>query len=274
MDSMQVYRGMDIGTAKIGIADQARVAHHMIDIADPGEDFSVARFQAEARAAIANIEGRGHRALLVGGTGLYVQAVIDDLQFPGEDLAVRARIDAHLDSSDALAAAYSDLQTRDPVAASRIEPGNRRRIVRAFEVMEITGRPFSSFGAGLNSGLAPVVKVRIAGLALDTAETSTRIEARVQAMAQRGLVDEVRTLAAAPWSRAARQAIGYKEILSFLEGEIASVEAALELITQRTRSFARRQRAWFRRDARIGWCNADNKLSAPLDAVMAWWSAP
>lgn len=283
MDSMQVYRGMDIGTAKPSPADQAGVRHHMIDVAEPSEDFSVARFQAEARAAIAAIEARGRRALLVGGTGLYLQAVIDDLGFPGEDLALRARLDARLDEPDALAAAYAELEIRDPLAASRIEPGNRRRIVRALEVMELTGRPFSSFGSGIGGVHEPIVSVRIAGLAVETAETSRRIEARVDEMVQRGLLDEVRGLAASPWSRTARQAIGYKEVLAFLDGEISAFAQALMLTAQRSRRFARRQRAWYRRNDRIEWFNVhespmlsavSGKSQSPADAVMAWWSPP
>ncbi len=281
MDSMQVYRGMDIGTAKPSRADRDGVRHHMIDVAEPSEDFSVARFQIEARAAVADIEARGRRALLVGGTGLYLQAVIDDLGFPGEDLALRARLDAPLDEPAALAAAYEALVARDPLAASRIEPGNRRRIVRALEVMESTGRPFSSFGSGIGGVHESVVSVRIAGLAVETAETSRRIEARVDEMVQRGLLDEVRGLAAAPWSRTARQAIGYKETLAFLDGEIAAFAQAVVLTAQRSRRFARRQRAWYRRNDRIEWFNVaesptlggvSRKSSSPVEAVMAWWS--
>ncbi len=281
MDSMQVYRGMDIGTAKPSRTDQDGVRHHMIDVAAPSEEFSVARFQAEARAAIADVEARGRRALLVGGTGLYLQAVIDDLGFPGEDLALRARLDAQLGAPDALAEAYAALAIRDPLAASRIEPGNRRRIVRALEVMELTGRPFSSFGSGIGGEHEPVVSVRIAGLAVETAETSRRIEARVDEMVQRGLLDEVRGLAAAPWSRTARQAIGYKEVVAFLNGEIAAFAEAVALTAQRSRRFARRQRAWYRRNDRIEWFKVaesttlngeSDKFPSLTDAVMAWWS--
>ncbi len=273
MDSMQVYRGMDIGTAKPSAAEQAQVRHHLIDVADPSEDFSVVRFQTAARQAIAGIEARGHRALLVGGTGLYLQAVIDDLRFPGEDLELRSRIEARCGEADGLAAAYAELVDRDPVAAGRIEPGNRRRIVRALEVIELTGQPFSSFGAGI-SGLHPsVVDVRIAGLRLDAEPTATRVATRLQAMLAAGLVGEVRTLAARPdgWSRTARQAIGYKELLAHLDGGLTLPDAA-EQILIRSRNFARRQRAWFRRDDRIEWFDAEKKRSARAAEVMAWWS--
>ena len=275
MDSMQVYRGMDIGTAKPSAAEQAAVPHHLIDIVDPAEDFSVVRFQGAARDAIADIEARGRRALLVGGTGLYLQAVIDDFEFPGEDPALRAAIDARYAGDDGLAAAYARLRAEDRPAAARIEPGNRRRIVRALEVLELTGRPFSSFGPGMTADHAVVVPVRIAGLTMAAEETSARIEARVTAMAEAGLIDEVRALAAVPWSRTARQAIGYKEVLAFLAGELPTVDAALTATAQRSRSFARRQRSWFRRESRVEWFDAATgpNCSSPLGPVMAWWSA-
>ena len=163
---------------------------------------------------------------------------------------------------------------RDPVAAGRIEPGNRRRIVRALEVIELTGRPFSSFGAGIGAAHAPAVDVRIAGLTVETAETSRRIDARVAAMVDAGLLDEVRGLAARPWSRTARQAIGYKEVLGYLEGSVPSFADACTAIAQRTRAFARRQRAWFRRDERINWFDVTTKTGPPVEEVMAWWGTP
>ena len=153
----------------------------MIDIADPAEDFSVARFQAEARAAIAGVEARGNRALLVGGTGLYLRAVVDDLRFPGEDRELRDLIDARYAGDAGLARAYTDLTLRDQTAAARIEPGNRRRIMRALEVIQSTGRPFSSFGAGLTGPLEPVVPVRIAGIDVDRPVSGARIDARLRA---------------------------------------------------------------------------------------------
>src|SRR5262245_42706674 len=141
---MQVYRGMDVGTAKPTPAERARVPHHLVDAADPWDEWSVARFQTEARRAVADIAARGHRALLVGGTGLYVQAVIDDLRFPGEDLALRAELEAWTAEPGGVAAAYAELEQRDPVGAERIDPHNARRIVRALEVIRSTGQPFSS----------------------------------------------------------------------------------------------------------------------------------
>jgi tRNA dimethylallyltransferase len=273
IDSMQVYRGMDIGTAKPSPAERERVSHHMIDVADPSESYSVARFQAEARDAIATVERRGRRALLVGGTGLYLRAVIDDLCFPGEDPELRELIDARYPGEEGLARAYADLTQWDALAASRIEPGNRRRIIRAIEVIQATGRPFSSFGTGLSGPLDPVVPVRIAGLHVDRPVTGARIDARVRAMADTGLVDEVRGLAAAPWSRTARQAIGYKEILEYLRGTIDTLDLALMAVMTRTRRFARRQEAWFRRDRRVAWFGDGTKTPPDPEAVMAWWTA-
>ena len=274
IDSMQVYRGMDVGTAKPTPADQARVAHHMIDVADPAEDFSVARFQAEARAAIAGVEARGNRALLVGGTGLYLRAVVDDLRFPGEDRELRDLIDARYAGDAGLARAYTDLTLRDQKAAARIEPGNRRRIIRALEVIQSTGRPFSSFGAGLTGPLEPVVPVRIAGIDVGRPVSGARIRARLERMVAAGLVDEVRRLAAARWSRTARQAIGYKEVLEYLHGTIESLDLALMAVETRTRRFARRQEAWFRRDRRIAWFGDGTKTPPDAEAVMAWWNEP
>ncbi len=275
MDSMQVYCGMDIGTAKASSVEQARVPHHMIDVADSSENYSVARFQSDARRAIRAIEARGHRALLVGGTGLYVHAVIDDFQFPGEDLAVRARIDARYGGDDGVAEAYEMLWRTDPAAAARMEPTNRRRIVRALEVFEITGRPFSSFGPGIGAAHPPVFEVRMAGLTLDAATLAARTEQRLAAMVDAGLVAEVHGLLtrAGGWSRTARQAIGYKEFVDYLEGRVASVEAATAQVAVRTRQFGRRQRAWFRREERITWFDAGRKSETVADDVMQWWSS-
>lgn len=273
MDSMQVYRGMDIGTAKPSAAEQSAVPHHLIDVADPWDDWSVARFQAEARQAVAAIEARGHRALLLGGTGLYVQAVVDDLRFPGEDLALRAQLAARAAEPDGLAAAYAELERVDPDAAARIEPTNTRRIVRALEVIELTGQPFSSFGPGLGEYGATVFPVSMAGVWIPRPVLRDRISARFAAMREAGLVEEVRALAEDPrgWSRTARQAIGYKEIVTHLDGEEPSLDVALDAAVRRTRSFARRQRVWFRRDPRITWFGAPENSCAVLPALLARW---
>jgi tRNA dimethylallyltransferase len=280
VDSMQVYRGLDIGTAKPSPAERAQVRHHLIDVADPTDEWSVARFQQEARAAVADIEARGKRALLVGGTGLYVQAVVDPLTFPPEDHAVREQILARAATDDL----YAELQRRDPGAAAAIEPGNTRRLARALEVIEITGRPFSSFGAGIQTYGDTVFPVRIAGVWLPRDVLNARIAARVTAMRDAGLVDEVRTLRErGALSRTAAQAIGYREILTARDGDgldgknglggNAGLADALDAIVVRTRQFARRQRMWFRRDPRITWFAAPDNSCTVLPALLASWSA-
>jgi tRNA dimethylallyltransferase len=272
IDSMQVYRGMDVGTAKATPAERAMVPHHMIDVAEPGDDFSVARFQAEAREAVADIERRGRRALLVGGTGLYVHAVVDDLRFPGEDLALRAELEAGIDAPGGIAAAYAELEQLDPVAAARIDPHNTRRIVRALEVIRLTGERFSSFGAGVATFGITAFPVLLTGLWLPRAVLATRINVRIQAMRRDGLVDEVAALVAGPGlSRNARQAIGYREVLEHLDGS-TNVEEAFAMARRRTRSFARRQRMWFRRDPRITWLGAPENPCDVVGALLALWS--
>jgi tRNA dimethylallyltransferase len=248
VDSMQVYRGMDIGTAKPTKAERAEVPHHLLDLADPTEDFSLAAFAAAAKAAIAGIEARGHRALLVGGTGLYVRAVVDDLDVPGQFPDARADLEQDADT----AALHARLAELDPLAASRMEPTNRRRIVRALEVTVGSGRPFSSYGPGLDA--YPPSPIGQVGLRLPLDELDRRIEERVHAMVGAGLVDEVRSLPA-PLSKTAGQALGYRELLA-----TDDVEAAVDETIRRTRTFARRQLRWFRRDPRITW--ADSRSDA------------
>jgi len=272
IDSMQVYRGLDIGTAKPSVAERAMIPHHLVDVADPGDEWSVARFQSAARAAVADIERRGRRALLVGGTGLYVQAVVDPLTFPPEDRDVRAELEAATDTPEGLADAHAELKKLDPVAAAGMEPGNRRRITRALEVIRITGRPFSSFGAGLARYGTPCFSVRMAGVWLPRPALAARIVARVTAMRDAGFVEEVRGLRArGELSRTARQAIGYREVLAHLEGREPSLEVALDAVATRTRAFARRQRMWFRRDPRIDWFAAPADSRPLLPALLAHW---
>jgi tRNA dimethylallyltransferase len=243
------------------------VPHHLIDVAEPHEEWSVARFQEEARAAVAEIESRGKRALLVGGTGLYVQAVIDPLTFPPEDRAVREAVLARTDDT------YAELVRLDREAAAKIEPTNTRRIARALEVIELTGRPFSSFGSGLQTFGPTVFPVRIAGVWLPREVLNVRIAARVAAMRDAGFVDEVRALRErGALSRTAAQAIGYREVLEHLDGKI-ELDAALDAVVVRTRQFARRQRMWFRRDPRISWFGAPENPCSALPALLASWSA-
>jgi tRNA dimethylallyltransferase len=247
------------------------VAHHLLDVAEPSEDWSVARFQGAARAAVADIEARGKRALLVGGTGLYVRAVVDDLRFPGEDLEVRARLEAEAEPPGGLARLYEELVARDPLAAARIEPHNLRRIVRALEVMEITGQPFSASGAGLDEFGATVFPVRMLGVWLPPAVLDARIRGRVARMYDAGLLDETRALTGPDrplWSRTAAQAIGYREALAVLDGSEPSVEAARASTALRTRQLARRQIRWFRRDPRVTWWGTATNPDALAPALL------
>lgn len=245
---MQVYRGMDIGTSTPTAADRAVVPHHLIDLVDPHEAFAVADHQAAAQAVIADIEQRGKRALLVGGTALHLRAIIDDLEIPGRYPDARADIEAETDT----AMLHRRLAQYDPVAAERMEPTNRRRVVRALEVTLGSGRPFSSFGPGLDRH--PPTPFRLIGLWLPRAVVRRRIAERYQVQLAAGFADEVRGLAdsRAGLGRTAAQALGYRELLECLQGE-CTLDAAVERAVTRTRRFARRQRMWFRRDPRIRW---------------------
>ena len=266
VDSMQVYRGMDIGTATPAPAERARIAHHLLDVADPAEEFHVARYAAAARDVIAGIEGRGRRALLVGGTGLYFQAVVDSLAPPGTWPEVRAALEADPDT----AAMHRRLAALDPVAAARMEPTNRRRVVRALEVTIGSGRHFSGFGPGVD--LYPPTTWRLAGLWLPRAEGARRIAGRFAAMLAAGLVEEVDALRRRPGglSRTARQALGYREILAHLESGVP-LEAAGEEAVTRTRAFARRQRMWWRRDPRIAWYGTVANPLAVVPLLLGDW---
>jgi tRNA dimethylallyltransferase len=254
MDSMSVYRGMDIATAKPTLAERAAVPHHLIDLLDPAQECTVALFQAEARAALDGIEARGAQALLVGGTGLYVRAVVDDLSPPGRYPEVAAALGAEADRPGGTAALYERLAAVDPRAAARMTPENRRRIVRALEVTVGSGRPFSSFGPGLEE-YRPTRFVQV-GIPFEPAAVDAAITARFSRWMAAGLLEEVRALAARPagLSRTARQALGYKELLAHLE-DGSPLEDAVAAAVRRTRAFARRQWSWFRRDPRISWIN-------------------
>ena len=270
VDSMQVYRGMDIGTAKPSPDERVEVAHHLLDLADPAEDWSVTRFQAAATEALAGIEARGHRGLLVGGTGLYLQAVVDRLTVPGSWPDVRADLETEASTSAGVGDLYRRLVAADPVAAARIEPANARRIVRALEVTAGSGRLFSSFGPGLDA--YPPTRFRMAGVWLPREVVNARIERRYQQQLAAGFVDEVRRLAAHPGglSRTAGQALGYRELLGHLVGN-SPLAPAVEEAVRRTRQFARRQRAWFRRDPRITWLAAARNPLAALPALLGDW---
>ncbi len=268
VDSMAVYRGMDVATAKPSAAERLRVPHHLVDVVDPDEEYTVARFRAEALAAVAAIERRGHRALLVGGTGLYLRALVDDLQLPGRYPALAEELWAETADPAGLAAAFARLAALDPLAASRIEPGNRRRVVRALEVTLGSGRPFSSYGPGLTR--YPPTPVRLLGLPFEPGVVDRRIAARFATWRQGSLLAEVRALAARPagLSRTARQAVGYREVLRHLENG-ADLEACYEEAERRSRVLARRQWAWFRRDPRIQWLDPADALPG----LLAAWDA-
>jgi tRNA dimethylallyltransferase len=247
VDAMQVYRGMDIGTAKPSVADQSEVPHHCVDLVDPSERFTVAEFKVQAAAARDAARRAGAPALLVAGTGLYLTAVIDDLQLPGEWPDVRAQLQAEPD----VATLFARLQELDPLAASRCEPTNRRRIERALEVTLGSGQPFSSFGPGTSA--YPPSDVPQIGILWPRETLSKRIEQRVHSMMAAGLLAEVKSLAERyDLSREARQALGYKELLEHLSGRI-SLDDAVAQIVLHTRQFAVRQERWFRRDPRIEW---------------------
>jgi tRNA dimethylallyltransferase len=251
---MLLYRGMDVGTAKPTAAERAAVPHHLIDVADPSEPYSVARYQSDARAALVGIVGRGRRSLLVGGSGLYLRAIVDRLRFPGTDPAVRVDLEAEavLAGPQAL---YRRLADLDPAAAEKIEPANLRRTVRALEVAAITGRPFSSFATAWER--YPYDAVRAAGVAMAPDVLRDRIARRVDAMLGAGWLEEVRGLVEQGFGGwlTSTQAIGYAELAAHLEGQ-TSLEEAVHATVRRTRNLARRQLAWFRRDPRIRWFHA------------------
>ena len=252
-DSMQAYRGMNIGTAKPNEADQRWVRHHMIDVWPVDQAVSVVEFRDRARQAIDDIRGRGKTALVVGGSGLYVRAVLEKLDFPGTDPDVRARWEARLSEVGA-PVLHDELHAMDPDAAQAIERNNGRRIVRALEVIELTGEPFVAH-------LPPpedVYPVHRFGIHIDRERLDSRIEDRVDAMWDDGFVDEVRRLEAAGFRDVptAAAALGYGPVLDFLAGECSEEQARQRTIDD-TRKFARRQQRWFRRDERIEWRNHD-----------------
>ncbi len=263
VDAMQVYLGMDIGTAKPSAADQAAVRHHGIDLVAAGVDFTVADFQRCATGALDDIARRGATALLVAGTGLYLTSIIDGLTLPGEWPQIRAELERDANPVQL----HARLAALDPAAAARIEPGNTRRVIRALEVCLGSGRRFSSFGPG--TGAYPPIDTAQIGLRWPRPLLADRVERRVHAMVAAGLVDEVHRLVSAPggMSRTARQALGYKEVIAHLDGN-CSLEAAIADIVVRTRQFAVRQERWFRRDPRIRWVDISDDPVATVAPVV------
>lgn len=247
-DSMQFYRGMDIGTAKLPVDERRGIPHHLIDILDVTEEANVQDFQARARAAIADIRERGLRPILVGGSGLYVRAAVDHMEFPGTDPEVRARLEAEV-AGDRWAL-HQKLRDLDPKAAGKITVNDQRRIARALEVIELTGRPFSAQLPDYQE-IEPTIHL---GLSMDRAILHERIATRVELMWDHGWVDEVTQLldVGLAEGKTASRAIGYAQIQRHLDGELTAAEAKEET-TIRTRQFARRQDTWFRRDPRIRW---------------------
>ena len=263
-DSMLVYRGMDIGTAKPTLAERGGVPHHLIDIAEVTETASVAAFQGLARAAIADCRARGVLPIVAGGSALYMRAILDEFEFPGTDPAVRARLEAELVEAGA-AALHARLAALAPETAAGILPGNGRRVVRALEVIELTG----SFRPVLPRNSYAIDGVLQFGLELDRGEMDARIETRVDRMWEQGFVDEVRglILRGLKDGKTASRALGYRQILGFLDGGCTEAEAR-EATKAGTRRFARKQLGWFRRDPRISWTPAGpGAAEAILSAV-------
>ncbi|MGI8433805.1 MAG: tRNA (adenosine(37)-N6)-dimethylallyltransferase MiaA [Nocardioidaceae bacterium] len=253
-DSMQLYRGMDIGTAKLPVMERAGVPHHLLDVLDVGEPATVRQFQMWARHAIVDCLARGRTAIVVGGSALYLRAVLDQLDFPATDAGLRADLEQQLERNGP-AALYQELQHRDPGAASVIAASNGRRIVRALEVNVLTGQPFR---ANLPPPVHAFDTVVQLGLAVPRDVLDQRIGARVDHMWRQGLVDEVRglELIGLREGRTASRALGYRQVLAMLAGECDETQAR-DVTVRATRKFARRQGAWFRRDARIRWSQFD-----------------
>jgi tRNA dimethylallyltransferase len=252
IDSATVYRGMDIGTGKPTPAERATVTHHLIDLVDPTDTPTVADFQRWGREAVADVAARGRVPLLVGGSGLYFRAIVDRLDFPGTAAAVRRKIEEKLRESGP-EALHRRLAEIDPAAARRIHPSNARRTVRALEVAELTGNPFSAYRVAWEERRS-IYQLVTAGLNLPTQELDARIDARVDRLIDQGWLEEVARLTEAGdgFSATSIQVLGYAQLCSYLEGSM-SLEAAVAEIKRRTRRFARRQLRWFRADPRIRW---------------------
>ncbi|MEW5706076.1 MAG: tRNA (adenosine(37)-N6)-dimethylallyltransferase MiaA [Actinomycetota bacterium] len=264
-DSMQIYKGMDIGTAKVTPDEMNGIPHHLIDIISPAEPFSVAEYQKLARRIIDEISERGKIPILVGGTGLYVRSVIDKLEFPSGEISskVRRQLEqrAKLEGSEVL---YKELIEKDPKAAEIVHPNNVRRIIRALEIIELTGKPFSYYHSEWKSRES-IYDLAIFGLTMDRKLLYERIDRRVDKMIEAGLIDEVKELQSKGYEKflTSQQAIGYKELIRYLKGE-SSLEEAIDIIKSRTRQYAKRQLTWFRADPRIKWIDVTRKTPAEV----------
>lgn len=259
-DAYQMYRGMDIGTAKPTAEEQAAVPHHLIDIIDPDDTMTVARFQQLARRTIAELQSRGIRPILVGGSGLYARAAIDDISFPGTDPKIRERLERR-ELEEGAGVLFEELRAKDPQAAARMDPRNPRRTIRALEVIELTGRPYS---ATLPRYRYVVASVQI-GLDLDRADLDRRIDIRTAQMREAGFLDEARRLRPHMGLTASR-ALGYQQMLDLLDGLWDERDAWAD-VAQKTKRLARKQMGWFGRDPRIHWLQALNP--ALVDNAMA-----
>ncbi|MCH1512874.1 MAG: tRNA (adenosine(37)-N6)-dimethylallyltransferase MiaA [Acidimicrobiales bacterium] len=266
IDSMQIYRGMNIGTAKPSAAEREMVPHHLIDIIDPNREYSLSQFQTESQKVIADIEKRGGMPLLVGGTGLHLRAVIDNFQIPEQYPEVSRELENESDTKKL----YSLLVSVDPIAAERMEETNRRRIVRALEVTLGSGQPFSSYGPGLQS--YPPTRFRMYGPRWSREEINHRIDSRFNRQLTDGFLNEVQQLISngKKLSRTARQALGYRQFLDYLEGK-CTLEEAIDIAKRSIKKFARKQDRWFRRDPRIQWFDIDeNSLEVVPTLVEEW----
>jgi len=263
-DSMQIYRGMDIGTAKLSIEEREGVVHHLLDVLDVNQDSTVAWYQSAARAAITDIHGRGKSAIVVGGTGLYIKSILDELNFPDTDPVVREGLEKEL-GSIGLNALFERLEKLDPAAAIAIDRANSRRVIRALEVIEITGKPFTAnLPREASTRYPDAVQF---GLVMDREKLNERISARVDRMWDEGFVSEVETLLGLgiTQARTAQLALGYSQIIAYLEGKMSQDEAR-EDTKRATRQYARRQETWFSRDNRITWISP---IQPHLESVLA-----
>jgi tRNA dimethylallyltransferase len=264
-DAMQLYRGMDIGTAKLPVAERRGIAHHMLDVLEPGDEASVAGYQADARAAIEDVRSRNAIPILVGGSGLYVSSVVYDFRFPGTDPVIRERLEAQLRGSGP-GLLHGRLRELDPEAAAAIGPHNGRRIVRALEVIELTGEPFGSGLAAESRSWTPTITI---GVAAPRAELVQRLDERVRGMWSHGLVDEAEALMGRGIGVTAARAIGYAQAIAQIRGELVEADA-IDQTAALTRKYARRQVGWFTRYPHTSWLEHDapDRVASALQLVL------